>query len=348
MQINKYTSDKIKVISFISIILVLYIHSGFHDIPSEIQGMKTNYYLQEAISVYLGRIAVPIFFMISGMLFFRNTNCIEDIFRKMKKRCKTLLIPFLIAGLYLPAVYLTMRQIPWTKQFINSFDIFSNVHSFGSILQSLYLFTPTGNQPWGFHLWFLRDLIIIIALSPILYFARKKLGHRVIVTLLFTLTFIPLKFGIFTSLFWFMAGDFLLLKLSYFKSLLLTFIYLSLSICQLLRPSVYWSYFIIPISLIGVMALWSKYDYLFGKDFRLKGHSFLKIVCNFTFFIYLYHEPTINILRKIMIIILGRSSFGFALNYILAPWIFALIAALVGQSLKNCVPKIYETLAGDR
>ncbi len=34
---NQYFSEKIKVVSFFSIILVLYIHSGFHDYPHEIQ-----------------------------------------------------------------------------------------------------------------------------------------------------------------------------------------------------------------------------------------------------------------------------------------------------------------------
>lgn len=44
---TQYQSDKIKIISFLSIILVLYIHSSFHDYPHEIQGMLFNHYLQE-------------------------------------------------------------------------------------------------------------------------------------------------------------------------------------------------------------------------------------------------------------------------------------------------------------
>lgn len=41
---------KIKLLSLISIILVLYIHSGFHDYPNEIQGMPFNFKLQDFIS----------------------------------------------------------------------------------------------------------------------------------------------------------------------------------------------------------------------------------------------------------------------------------------------------------
>ena len=45
-----FLSQKIKLLSLISIILVLYIHSGFHDYPNEIQGMPFNFKLQDFIS----------------------------------------------------------------------------------------------------------------------------------------------------------------------------------------------------------------------------------------------------------------------------------------------------------
>lgn len=348
MQIDKYTSDKLKVMSFASIILVLYIHSGFHDIPGEIQGMKTNFYLQEMISSVIGRTAVPMFFMISGMLFFRNINDLGDVLSKMKRRAMMLLVPFLIAGLFLPAVYLVMGQLPWTAQFINSDDMFCEVDSVWTVLQSLYLYVPGGDQPWGFHLWFLRDLIIIIALSPILYFARKRLGGGIVVAALFCLTYIPVKLSFVTSMFWFMTGDWLLMKFSKVKSWLWVIIYFVVSACQMLMPNKAWIFFTLPITLIGVIAFWTLYDYIAGKNLNLKQHRILSTACQFTFFIYLYHEPTINILRKLMIIPLGRTSLGFALNYLLSPWVFVLIAIPVGMLMKKHIPKIYEILVGGR
>lgn len=348
MQIDKYTSDKMRVMSFVSIILVLYIHSGFHDIPGEIQGMEANFYLQEAVSGMLGRTAVPIFFMISGMLFFRNIEGIGDVLHKMKKRVRTLLVPFLIAALFLPAIYLFMGQLSWTAKFINGGDMFNKAYSILSVLQSLYMFVPGGDQPWGFHLWFLRDLIIIVAVSPVLYFARKRLGGSTSTVVLFLLTFIPLKISIFTSMFWFMAGDRLLLKFTKIKSWLWMVVYMITSACQMLMPNEVWDFFLLPITLVGVLALWSVYDYIVGTDFNLKEHRFLTTICQFTFFIYLYHEPTINILRKLMIIPLGRTSLGFSVNYILSPWIFVLIAVPTGILLKRYIPKFYETLVGGR
>ena len=158
-----------KVISFFSIILVLYIHSGFHNIPNEIQEMSFNSYLQESISGMLGRCAVPLFYAISGYLFFLNTeNGINTIWRKMKKRVRTLLIPFIIAALFFPIFLIAMELFPLTKQFVNNTNAFSNNLQlpFIEIIKSIFYANTNGTTPWAFHLWFLRDLIIMLSYHP--------------------------------------------------------------------------------------------------------------------------------------------------------------------------------------
>lgn len=116
---TQYQSDKIKIISFLSIILVLYIHSSFHDYPHEIQGMLFNHYLQVAISQCLGQCAVPMFFAISGYLFFLGVKGVDDVWRKMNKRVWTILIPFLIAAWFLPLFYIAIENIPVAAIFMN-------------------------------------------------------------------------------------------------------------------------------------------------------------------------------------------------------------------------------------
>lgn len=345
---DKFTSDKLRIVSFVSIIMVLYIHSGFHEIPDEIQGMKANIYLQEALSGMLGRTAVPMFFMISGMLFFRNICSFKEVQRKMKRRVRTLCIPFLIAGLFLPIVYLVMYLLPWTDVFVNSKNIFQKTSSFLEVLQSLYLFEPDSNMPWGFHLWFLRNLIIIVACSPILYLVRKRIGGGIMTVALFAMSFIHLRIGIFTSMFWFMAGDWLLLRFSRCKSWLWLVSYFVLCAWQMLMPGVVWDYVELPVIMIGVIGLWSAYDIIVDQNFNLANHKYIALCCQFTFFIYLYHEPTINILRKFLIIPLGRTSLGFAVNYLLSPWVFVLIMIPIGVFLRKYSHKFYEILVGGR
>ena len=176
---NQYLSDKLKVLSFFSIILVLYIHSGFHDTPTEIQGMAFNHCLQDSISCMLGRCAVPLFYIISGYLFFLNIdNGILSVWDKMKRRVKTLLIPFIIAACFFPAFMVGMELIPWTKNYVNADVLFSDnlQQPLGDIIQSLFYKTKGGETLWAFHLWFLRDLIIIVTFSPLLYCIKKVIG----------------------------------------------------------------------------------------------------------------------------------------------------------------------------
>lgn len=108
MTITPYVSDKLKVLSFASIILVLYIHSGYHDLPNEIQGMPFNHTLQAVIGGRLGQLAVPLFFMISGYLYFRNISLVRDCLPKMRRRAATLLVPFIIAYLLSPWVFIAL------------------------------------------------------------------------------------------------------------------------------------------------------------------------------------------------------------------------------------------------
>ena len=46
---TQFLSDKLKVLSLISILFVLYIHSGFHS--NEIEGMIWNYRCQEFMNM---------------------------------------------------------------------------------------------------------------------------------------------------------------------------------------------------------------------------------------------------------------------------------------------------------
>ena len=175
---NLFLSQKIKVLSLALIILVLYIHSNFHDYSHEILGMRFNHILQNVISVGLGRCAVPLFYMISGYLFFLNTeNRISVVFNKMKKRIRTLLIPYIIACLFFPLFYWVMELIPIAGKYINGDGISILFReSFSEILLTLFYRGNNTSVPLAFHLWFLRDLIVIVAISPLLYFVKKIIG----------------------------------------------------------------------------------------------------------------------------------------------------------------------------
>ena len=350
--IERYLSDKIKLLSLFSIILVLYIHSGFHNYSTEILGMKFNNMLQEIISEKIGRCAVPLFYMISGFLFFQNTdNGIRTIYKKMGKRVYTLIIPYIIACLFFPLFFVVLDLIPGTEKFINGGNIFSFFkQSISVILSSLFYKTPDGTSPLAFQLWFLRDLILIVAISPILYVLRKCFNKYILVLLFFCLN-LPVNISSYfptTALFWFMLGDAIINDMSKLKSKFILATFLIISFLEMYYEVKLPKYILIPITLLGIIGAWSIYDSIVSYKFILKNNKYLCLACNATFFIYLFHEPTLNIVRKLLVVVFGQSSFGFAASYLLSPWIFAFIAIIIVSFMRNYIPRVYSILVGGR
>ena len=89
---TSYLSQKIKLVSFFSMILVVVFHANII-ILSE----GTSRFLQVLLTTELTRINVPMFFVISGYLFFRCCDGSRAFFQyKMKHRIKSLVVPYLI------------------------------------------------------------------------------------------------------------------------------------------------------------------------------------------------------------------------------------------------------------
>lgn len=85
-----------------------------------------------------------------------------------------------------------------------------------------------------------------------------------------------------------------------------------------------------------------------GNNFELSKKHCLLISCQFTFFIYLFHEPTLNIVRKLLVYMMGKNEIGYMLSYLLSPFLFAFAAVLVGLVFRAYFPKIYGYCVGGR
>ncbi|WP_405607793.1 acyltransferase [Polaribacter sp. Asnod1-A03] len=349
---DKKLSEKIKVISFVLILLVLYIHSGFH--LDEIAGMGINFYVQRALGKMLGRCAVPLFYVISGYLFYFTAKNIQSVFDKMKKRFKSLVIPYLIGCLFFVSVFFILRYVPGVSQFMNS-----NLSEFFKESPKVMLYKTFINSgsgtPLAFHLWFLRDLILLVLTAPIWYFAFKYLRWYW-VPLVAILAFYFSKTPQVYALFWFALGGALPLttfkvldRSSSVRKIIVILLFLILCIVQLCTITwVGWLSLKIPIIFIGVMAIWYAYDVLVPDDFNLESHRYLVYATSFTFFIYLFHEPSLNVVRKIIVFLIGKNSLGYLISYLLSPWLFFFTGTIVGLIFKKILPRAYGYAAGGR
>src|SRR5689334_20787058 len=116
---DEYLSRKIRTLSLLAIVFVVYIHA--YNFPERYLYPDTVIagppgiarFIEYFVSNGLGRFAVPLFFGISGYLFFRDIRGDPRIFFfKFVKRLRTLAIPYLLwSGLWLAAVC-RLQQIP--------------------------------------------------------------------------------------------------------------------------------------------------------------------------------------------------------------------------------------------
>lgn len=350
---TQYLSDKLRVLSLISIIFVLYIHSRFQ--PNEIMGMAYYDKIQLFTSEMIGRCAVPLFYLISGYLFFMKVpDGVKSIGRKIRKRIKSLLIPYFIGCVFFVIFYSFVALLPWTSNLINSsssiMPLFQKPYSI--ILISIFYDGGTG-YPCAFQLWFLRDLILIVATSPLWYLCLKHLKWG-FVAVVFVLTYFDVPHVPFYSLFWFVLGG----QLTKVKiemggngrtKVAIFGLFLIISIVQLLSPDMLeWNLLRIPIIMLGIIGIWGLYDAFVEKKFCLSHHKWLGIACQFTFFIYLFHEPTLNIVRKLIVVMLSKNELGYLTSYLLSPWIFTVCAVFAGLLFRKYLPRVYDVCTGGR
>lgn len=320
---SPYLSRKIKVLSFLSIVVVLYIHTSYA--PEELPA--TNLFIQRSIAGVWGRIAVPMFFCISGFLFFQRVDSLSDVLVKLKKRIRTVFIPYVIAASVYVLFFAIMESIPGISRFQNEslfkdFDftvlgLFKN-----TFLSSKELFS---GELWAYHLWFLRDLLLILATTPLIFLAFRKGSLFLMAATSMALYFV---FGVewFSSLFWFYLGYPLFNSLEKntligkgFVIIALWCVFAALSITDIFMsvyPKPLYYYVDIVTALTGVAVVWLTYNVLIKNKERTKA---LPDYMSYTFFVYLYHAPAVTILHKLYVFLFGANMIGYGMGYIFTP-----------------------------
>ena len=166
------SSLRLKLLRFPPIIGVVYIHAYFTAISSNAGIIGTEDlnavtdFIRIILSQGVARIAVPLFFLISGYLFFANFRWSHQTFaRKVYTRTRTLLLPFLFWNLVVLAFYALMQAIPpFRPYFTGSTAVISEL----SLVEFFNVILGIKGYPIAYHFWFIRDLMVMVLLSPLI------------------------------------------------------------------------------------------------------------------------------------------------------------------------------------
>ncbi len=177
--ICKEESQRLSILRFPLIVGVVFIHAYATNIGlsgGSIGIVQNNFitdFIRNVISQGFARTAVPLFFLMSGYFFFLDFDpSIKMYFKKIKDRIRTLLIPFLLwncATLFLISI---AQVIPATQSFFSGVN--SQIASY-TVFEYIRNIFGLGKEPIAGHFWFIRDLMLIVLLTPIINFVSTRI-----------------------------------------------------------------------------------------------------------------------------------------------------------------------------
>jgi len=356
--IDRYNSTKILALSFLFKLIVVVAHSSNLVLNLGKESTKIsgtfNSFLQNFIENGISRMAVPTLFLISGYLFFSTikTGSKQEFIDKFKKRFKTLVLPYLFWSLFGILLFFVLQSLPASKPFFTK----GLIRDF-SIVQWLHTIFVL---PIAAQLWFIRDLIVIIVFTPIIYQLLKIVPKLSLVTC-FILWFFSVRLYLFSpeSLFFFTVGSYWAVskialkdfyKIKYSLLWLIVWIALTAMKTLLLEQHIYVKWLIILLQktsvITGIIAVWYGYDLLYKNDDISKKRYYT--LFKYSFWIYVTHQPILNIIKKGLYYFMGMSNWSSLTIYILGPVITLFIILSVGIIMRKYVPKLYFISTGGR
>ena len=361
-------------------ILVVFVHSFGADIDvselhaSGLTGLAVYDYIRLFFSVVIARSAVPIFFIISGyLLFLKVEEYNKTIYiSKLRKRWYSLVVPyfswivlFILWTLMFKVGGILLHYKPWT----GILDYFQNNGYLHMLWDSsvwsertTWLGIATYNSgPVLLPFWYMRDLIIMVVISPAFYWLIKKIKIVFIILLLAIYTF-DIKCSLISgtlasaSLFFSMGAYFAIIKQDFTEALwkwrhlicpiaILLIIYQTYAgsamgdeISRMIHP---WLVIFQSFTLIILASTLCKYPKLYGINKKLARTSF---------FIYAFHPFILHYVIAIInkVVPLGETWYVMTFCYIASPLVCVVICICGYRMMQRACPSFLEHLVGER
>lgn len=362
-------SRTIAFLRFPLIVGVVLIHTYFKEVVIDGKDLMEggNFPIYSNIAYYLSqvlaRIAVPLFFFISGYLFFYRTKDfpLGTYKQKMRKRARTILLPYILwNGIYL-LVYFFGESL--AEGLFSGRNKPVSDYSFADFLWAFWdrsMINPANNtmtesHPVDYPLWFIRDLFVVMLFSPLLHLLIQRLKHYFII-MLGVLWFFGYWFHI-TGLssaasFFFSAGAYFSINGRLFTNDFRRIfphsiiIYLVLSLSDLCLRSYEWDIYIHKAGIIaGIVATTSLVEWCIRQG-KLHDTPFLSAS---SFFIYAFHALPLAFVCKLSFKVLQPDSDMFVLFlYFFCTVLTISCGLLLYWLLKKYFPHTTTILTGGR
>ncbi|WP_233489532.1 acyltransferase family protein [Solidesulfovibrio fructosivorans] len=293
------------------------------------------------------RLCVPVFFSISGYLFYLTYKpTVEAYGRMLVKKARTILVPYLLFNAISIALILIFNKIPYIGDF-------NDLHRDGILkyLFGIYRF------PAVYTLWFLRDLYVFFILAPVFYVVSVEIPLLGLVVFWTIWMYVP-QHGLpveLSGMFFFYLGCLLsrtradldgARRFTIPVCLLYLIVMLTVSYVEYTQGTVAAAYqMLYPQEMIlGTVCLWLLTGYS-----RFGDSPFLLRLSGVSFFVYLTHEPVLSYLIYGTRFIFHPSGSAAGIGYVLLLTILPFVLCVgLGNLLMRYAPAVYAVATGSR
>lgn len=355
-------SQAIALLRFPLVLLVLYLHALPLMVPFAAEA-GFFYQLSQLIGQQLARLAVPMLFICAGYLLFCRFEWRPGFYRQLLvKKTHTLLLPFLLWGSLGIGFYAIGLSLPQTQSWFVNEQKLADFWTFSGFVQSLF---GIERSPLVYPLWFVRDLLIFVMLSPLLFLLIRLVGWWLMLPLalcwLFDIWWL-FQPALSSTVFFVLGALFALKPFAIKPSVVKPSVAKACDEQQLWRfgPLLVGGYVLFQLVnwwyplpaffhklalLLGLAALW--FCALWAVRQPKLGQA-LTFSAGRVFFIFASHEPLLTIVRKISAALLPATVTIQGLLYLLLPIVLAWVLYQSYRLLAVLAPTCCRVLCGGR
>lgn len=341
-------SRSIETLRFPLILLIICLHC-YTSTSAVTRGHDIYFRLIYPVSLWMGETGVPAFFFISGLLFFYSK---KTFLQRIKSRFHTLFIPYLFFNALILCGYLCLmifgKTIILLGKDLADYTLIDYIRAFWD----RGVWDHGNGSPLLCPLWYIRNLMVLVILSPIIYYLIK---------------YTKLLFPVFSGLLWINAHD----SAYTFQSLTMFSLGAYFSICDKNPIEVFGKYKVLFVSAFLFLAIM---DFLhlyvsipfalpfhrlslvtntffcisFLGEFLYRHHLYSSFLSKSAFFVFCIHYPFVTNLRPIFTMINGQSDIIHVFLYLGAVIGVTILCVLVFVLLKRMMPGLVNVVTGNR
>lgn len=321
-------------------------------------------YVDNYVRWVLARIGVPLFFLMSGFLFFRSGFTIETYKKKLKRRTKTLLVPYIIWNAFfilwtaiktLPSLHPYFPSVEhgnWTLRTViacfvdNGFGVFSHVDRPFDII-GIFCHAPIDTP-----LWYVRNLMVAVVFSPIVYWIIRETGWCAILGLgIIWGVLFPRENYLLMTIFFFSWGACYAIKgidfvVSMRRFRIAPYLYIVVAITDMLTKGQAYNCQLHNVGIVLGMftAVSLTASLLESGEIRVN-----KFLANASFFVFALHCAFLGFLPKLVIMVFSCDSDAcMAFLYFFVPTLVIAICLSIYMILHRYIPRVADVLTGGR